>query len=97
MAGNNRKSKDQAAGDVETRRGRPAGSPNKEYLPAVEIPAVCPTCNGAELTAVPGAKPIRREIAGKLPSGLEYEAVEWQRSQCRCGQHVTVRKYFPKK
>jgi hypothetical protein len=80
-----------------SRRGRPVGSLNAEYLDAVAIPAVCPRCGSADIVAVKGAPPIIRLMEGTLATGQPYAKVEWQRSRCECGQHVTVRKYFPKK
>jgi hypothetical protein len=80
---------------ADKKRGRPAGQSNYDYESAVAIPAVCPRCGSATLVAVKGAKPLKREIGGKLPTGFEYSAIEWQRSICTCGQRVTVRTYLP--
>jgi hypothetical protein len=81
--------------DAPKPKGRPAGSANKEYADAVEIPATCPSCGGVELTKVPGSKELEQDYAGELPNGFRYRSIVRIRKRCACGQCVIVRTFIP--
>jgi hypothetical protein len=85
------------ADDVQTepRRGRPAGSPNREYDQALEIPAACPNCGSVNLTKIEGSKDICQTYAGEI-RGFLYREIIRTRKKCSDCLHLTiVRRYVP--
>ena len=77
-----------------TKRGRPAGSPNRTFVETVERPAACTACGSVNLTAL-GGRPVNRVEQGGEIDGRTYAAIEWHDKRCECGQAVRVRVYMP--
>lgn len=75
------------------KRGRPPGAKNQNYEIIDTQPPSCPTCGATQLKKKPGAAPIVKDISGVTRTGIPYNRVVWQRSFCKCGQHVMVRTY----
>ncbi len=73
-------------------KGRPPGSPNREYAILKEYPPQCPACLSTNLTVVKGYPPRIHEYNGvDEASGLQYDRIVWRRKQCECGQLFDVR------
>jgi hypothetical protein len=80
---------------MKKKTGRPKGSKTRTYDVVTHIPPKCRKCGSTELSAVPGAQPIVRDICGTI-HGDSYDRVIWRRKQCVCGQLVEVRTYEKK-
>lgn len=74
-----------------TKKGRPAGSRNRSWPIAQELPARCPTCGGTEREVL--RITASHQIAGSTPDGQPYDRVVWRNVRCRCGQYYRVRSY----
>jgi hypothetical protein len=60
-----------------------------------QLPDCCHKCGSNQFSSVRGVKTITRDIAGTLPNGYEFRAVQWTKKRCECGQLLTVRIYLP--
>lgn len=76
------------------KKGRPAGSKNREYVTVVSVPPGCPSCGGHNLTAVRGSSPRVLHHGGTLPTGEQYTQVRWENKECSCGQRIIVKSFI---
>src|SRR5690242_7282056 len=86
-SGNKKRAKDG------TERGRPPGSPNKDYIRCVTVPAKCGKCGSTEFA--PRQHIVSREIGGVI-DGKEYNCVSHYRTRCAneaCEQACVIIEY----
>jgi len=74
---------------VDSSRGRPPGSKNREYLTAHEHKARCPKCGSTERRCA--GSPTRTAYSGVDSDGHEFTEIRRQRCECvSCGQFFIV-------
>ena len=72
-------------------KGRPNGAENIDRPTVKVVSARCPTCGASKYTAMPGSRPVVRQIDGVTSDGWIYHYVVWRKVICKCGQHFQTR------
>lgn len=73
----------------QAKKGRPPGSPNRDYIAVAEVPATCRVCGSTNLKQVDGAQVTIQRYGGTC-NGHRYDFIRRIPKRCECGQFVMV-------